>query len=74
MESEGHKEKELKEAQNKLENLHLMEEEFWQIRSRSNWIKQGDKNTKYFHHHVSQRERKKRITELEDEEGLIARK
>ncbi|MBA0643596.1 hypothetical protein Goklo_027869, partial [Gossypium klotzschianum] len=39
--------------------------------ARMNWLKEGDKNTKFFHSFASQRRRVNHIDELEDEFGLI---
>lgn len=33
----------------KLDQILDQEEEFWNLRARSNWIMEGDKNTKFFH-------------------------
>lgn len=40
-------------------------EERWRQRSRCNWIKQGDKNTRYFHACASARVRKNRVTTIQ---------
>lgn len=44
----------LKELEMKLEHLNNLEDEFWKIRSMSNWLINGDKKTIYVHHHASQ--------------------
>ena len=54
-----------------MDNLLQLEEDFWKIRARSNWLQLGDRNTKYFHHHASQRKRKNALTNLEDGKGQV---
>ena len=39
-------------------------------RVRTNWMKEGDKNTKFFHAHATQRRRRNSIKGLTDEQGL----
>lgn len=46
-----------------------MEEEYWRKRARVRWLKEGDKNTKYFNAVTAQRRRVKRIERLESYEG-----
>lgn len=41
----------------------------WKQSSRNRWLKEGDKNTKYFHCRANQRNRRNLITGLEDDNG-----
>lgn len=41
----------------------------WKQSSRNRWLKEGDKNTKYFHCRANQRNRQNLITGLEDDNG-----
>ncbi|XP_023927230.1 uncharacterized protein LOC112038639 [Quercus suber] len=52
-------------------NLLLDDEEvWWQQRLRVQWLGEGDRNTKYFHHWASERRRKNTIVRLWNDEGV----
>lgn len=53
-----------------LDTLHNLEESYWHIRSRANELKDGDKNTKYFHHKANSRRRRNTIKGLFDDNGV----
>ena len=50
--------------------MHRLEESYWFLRARSNELKDGDKNTKYFHHKSSSRRRRNLIKGLTDNNGV----
>lgn len=60
---------ELKIIETQIHQLLLDEEIFWKQRSRANWLREGDKNTKNFHLKVSSRKRKNKIWGIENERG-----
>ena len=55
---------------NELNVLHDIEEKMWQQRSRVQWLKNGDQNTKFFHGTTTQRKRKNFIKGLCDGNGV----
>ncbi|VFQ60129.1 unnamed protein product [Cuscuta campestris] len=46
-----------------------IEDSYWRQRAKQFWIKEGDRNTKYFHNFASHRKRKNRLVRLRDERG-----
>ncbi|XP_074271258.1 uncharacterized protein LOC141595186 [Silene latifolia] len=51
-------------------NLRRQEELYWRQRSRALWLKDGDKNTKFFHTRAGERKRKNHIAKLIDDKGV----
>lgn len=52
---------EIRRVKEEINSMLYNEELHWRQRSRSLWLKAGDKNTKFFHQRTSQRRRKKII-------------
>ncbi|KAL9431946.1 hypothetical protein AB3S75_027035 [Citrus x aurantiifolia] len=52
---------EIKSTKGLIERLLLDEEVYWKQRSRIDWVKEGDKNRKFFHLKASSRKRNNRI-------------
>ncbi|XP_074287486.1 uncharacterized protein LOC141612574 [Silene latifolia] len=53
-----------------ISDLRRQEEQYWRQRSRALWLRDGDKNTKFFHMRVGERKRKNFIAKLIDDEGV----
>ena len=52
-----------------LEEVLAQEEVMWLQRSRCNWYRDGDRNTKYFHSVVNSRKKQNRIEALRTKDG-----
>ncbi|XP_074278186.1 uncharacterized protein LOC141601782 [Silene latifolia] len=52
-------------------DLCRQEEQFWRQRSRALWLKEGDRNTSYFHRQAGQGKAKNHIAKLVDDEGTV---
>lgn len=60
---------ELRKVQMEVDELLEKESVMWAQRARTNWLKDGDRNTAFFHAKASQRQRKKAITGLQNGRG-----
>lgn len=59
-----------KEIMKSIRELRRKEEVLWWQRSRINFLKYGDSNSKWFHLKASERKRHNRITKLRDNDGI----
>lgn len=57
--------------ENRLAALLRKEEVFWLQRSRVSWMREGDKNTNFFHKVASGRKKRNHIAKIEDEFGNV---
>eukprot|EP00253_Pinus_taeda_P011936 PITA_11936 len=60
-------------AQRKVYSSFRNEEEFWRLKSRSLWLKSGDRNTAYFHRQYRARISRNHITEITTTNGQACR-
>jgi hypothetical protein len=78
-ELEGWRRKEISEEQVrkedmlrfKLSRLEEQREIYWKQRAHAHWMKDGDRNTKYFHSFASERKKRNRLNKLKTEEGGV---
>ncbi|XP_057426337.1 uncharacterized protein LOC130719745 [Lotus japonicus] len=61
--------REMREAERELDVLLEREEIWWSQRSRANWLKHGDRNTRFFHQKASQRRKWNLIEVITDSGG-----
>jgi hypothetical protein len=62
--------REIRQATDWMNELLYREEMLWVQRSRITWLKEGDRNTKFFHQRAVWRARKNKIKKLKDDDGV----
>jgi hypothetical protein len=62
---------EIKKLQIELHGLLDKEELWWRQRAKEEWLKHGDRNTKYFHTCANSKRRRNQIMKIMDEGGLL---
>jgi hypothetical protein len=62
---------EIQETTDSMNELLYREEMLWLQRSRVSWLKEGDRNTIFFHRKAVWRARKNRINSLKDQDGVV---
>jgi hypothetical protein len=62
------------EIYKRLDELLIREEIMWKQRSRIDWLREGDRNTKYFHQRATWRAKKNKIVSLKDENGRVVKR
>ncbi|KAM1951519.1 hypothetical protein ACFX15_006123 [Malus domestica] len=60
---------EIEELTKKVDRLWRQEESVWQQKSRVQWLKDGDANTKFFHQSTIQRRRRNQVISLKNGQG-----
>ncbi|KAH9648888.1 reverse transcriptase domain-containing protein [Citrus sinensis] len=60
---------EIWKVEKQIQNILMDEEIYWKQRSRAYWLKEGDKNTKFFHGKALAKRKKNRIWGIEDKFG-----
>jgi hypothetical protein len=61
----------LKNIKQELESLLAQDDERWKQRAKVNWLKNGDRNTKFYYACANQRRSGNRISKIADEAGLV---
>lgn len=62
--------KECSELKKWLDDLHEKQEAYWYLHTRVSEVKDGDKNTNYFHHKASERRKQNYVATLFDALGI----
>ncbi|KAM1376755.1 hypothetical protein PS1_038740 [Malus domestica] len=62
--------KEVKQKEKEFIAAHRQDETYWKVKSRNQWLREGDKNTKFFHAQTLKRRRFNTIRGIEDGRGI----
>ncbi|KAK1678041.1 hypothetical protein QYE76_038889 [Lolium multiflorum] len=65
----GASQQEIRKASDHMQEMLYREELLWLQRSRISWLKEGDRNTRFFHQKAVWRARKNKIKKLKDDDG-----
>ncbi|XP_071678521.1 uncharacterized protein [Lolium perenne] len=66
----ANRDSEIQRISSELDELLHREEMMWRQRSRIDWLKEGDRNTKFFHRKAKWRQNKNRISRIKDANGV----
>ncbi|KAK1630226.1 hypothetical protein QYE76_004541 [Lolium multiflorum] len=69
--SDANSRKAARKVSKELDELLMKEETRWRQRSRISWLREGDRNTNYFHRRASWRQKNNKIEKLQSENGDI---
>ena len=58
------------ELKNQLKKAYYNEEMYWSQKSRVTWLKEGDKNSQFFHASVKDRRRRNRMSNVQRDDGI----
>lgn len=64
---------EIRQIRDELCQAYKDEEEYWKLKKRNEWLKAGDRNTKFFYATTKTRRARNRILAVEDESGMVQR-
>ena len=67
-------EEKMRRTESELDEWLYREEMMWRQRSRITWLREGDRNTEFFHRKATWRRKKNKITKLKREDGSWAEK
>ncbi|CAN6579645.1 unnamed protein product [Malus baccata var. baccata] len=70
LQSEEFASESVKQRERDLRVAHKEEEVYWKVKSRNQWLKESDKNTKFFHAQTLKRRRLNLIRGIEDSHGV----
>ena len=62
---------EIRRVSDEMNELLYREEMMWMQRSRIAWIREGDRNTNFFHNKAVWRARKNKVKQIIDEDGVM---
>lgn len=53
-----------------LRKLYDQEEAYWKQSSKQHWLKEADRNTKFFHQYATSKRRKNKLSKIQNEENV----